>query len=100
MTVACENRICGRRSARVAAAAALGGLALLANVAQAQGVGVRIHMDAESAELIRAWRRAQGLDPPDPAADAQLAERLRQRRGATPPAAAPQSTSPGTNDSH
>jgi hypothetical protein len=68
---------------------ACGGLALLAGItpqrAQAQGVGVSLHLDAESVELIRAWRRAQGLDPPDPAADARLAEWLAARRAAARP---------------
>ena len=43
---------------------------------RAQGVGVtlRITLSADSEEILHAWRRAQGLEPPDPAAD----ERVRQ----------------------
>lgn len=53
-------------------------LAALPSLAPAQQVGVRINirLNAESVEVLRAWRRANHLDPPDAAADARLRERL------------------------
>lgn len=46
---------------------------------QAGSVSLGLHLDADSAELIRAWRRQQGLDPPDPAADRRVADILQRR---------------------
>jgi hypothetical protein len=57
---------------------------------RAAGVSVSIHLDAESAEIIRGIRRANGIDPPDPAADQRLAEILARAsdRKRNPPALA------------
>ncbi|WP_313915257.1 hypothetical protein [Tahibacter sp.] len=40
---------------------------------EAAGVAVSIHLDADSVEIIRGLRRANGIDPPDSAADQRLA---------------------------
>lgn len=40
-------------------------------------VALRITLDADAVEIIRAARRQQGIDPPDAAADARVAELLR-----------------------
>lgn len=61
------------------------------NVACAQapqaGTALHITLDADAVEIIRAWRRQQGLDPPDAAADERAAALL--RRLAAEPAAVP-----------
>ena len=65
-----------RRHARlVLCALALTAIAAIP-AASAQSVGVRIsiRISAPSPEALRAWRRANGLDPPDPAADAKWRE--------------------------
>jgi hypothetical protein len=70
------------------------GLALLLGVlyggavqAQSVGVGVSFVLSPQAAEEIRAWRRANGLDAADPAADAalksQAAHWAAERRDAT-----------------
>lgn len=48
---------------------------------RAAEVSVSIHLDAESAEIIRGIRRANGIDPPDRAADQRLAEILARVSG-------------------
>lgn len=68
----------------------------------AADVAVSIHLDADSVEIIRGMRRANGIDPPDRAADQRVANILtrardRQREKAVagrlparlPPASAP-----------
>jgi hypothetical protein len=58
--------------------------------AQAGGTAIAIRVDAEDVELIRAWRRAQGLDPPDADADRRVEALLERRRAPrAPPAQAP-----------
>jgi hypothetical protein len=54
-------------------------------VAQAQegGVSLTITLDANSAEVISGWRRANGLDAPDAAADRRLAELVNHKQGRT-----------------
>jgi hypothetical protein len=47
---------------------------------QAAGVAVSLHLDADSVEIIRGLRRANGIDPPDSAADLRLAEILAKAR--------------------
>lgn len=67
----------------VAAAALLPAAGLAADVALA------IRLDAEFVELVRGMRRADGLDPPDQAADRRLAlllQRLRETRPDADPA--------------
>lgn len=52
--------------------------------AQQGGVSIGITLDGDSVEVIRAWRRAKGLDPPDPEADrrfAELVKRVRETHG-------------------
>lgn len=44
----------------------------------AQSVEISITVDADSVEIIRAWRRQQGLDPPDAQADERVVELLRR----------------------
>jgi len=73
--------------AAVAIATAAVGLAC-AQTPQA-GTALRITLDADAVEIIRAARRQQGIDPPDAAADARVAELLRvasRRVGAAVPA--------------
>jgi hypothetical protein len=50
--------------------------------ASAQSVAVKITLDADSIELLRAWRRQHGLDPPDAQADERVAALLRHRQAA------------------
>lgn len=45
--------------------------------ARAQSVAVTITLDADTVEIIRAWRRQQGLDPPDAQADERFLARRR-----------------------
>lgn len=61
-----------------------GMLGLLPGAAAAQGgsVHISIAIDEESAELIRAWRRRNGLDPPDLEADLRVAALLQRRAAA------------------
>ena len=40
------------------------GVMPMVSTAQSGGVALRIELTAESAEDLRAWRRAQGLEPP------------------------------------
>ncbi|UXI67315.1 hypothetical protein [Tahibacter amnicola] len=47
--------------------------------AQTTKVGIHIQVDEDAAEVIRAWRRANGLDPPDAVADARVREILAAR---------------------
>lgn len=57
---------------------------------EAADVAVSIHLDADSVEIIRGLRRANGIDPPDSAADqrlAQILETARVRRREQPVAA-------------
>lgn len=59
------------------------------NIARAEapqaGTALHITLDADAVEIIRAWRRQQGLDPPDRSADERVAALL--RRVAVQPAA-------------
>jgi hypothetical protein len=67
-----------------AAAAALS-MAVLCTVpmrAGAQSVALTITVDADTVEILRAWRRQQGLDPPDAQADERFAEWVRRRHAA------------------
>ncbi|MCQ4165057.1 hypothetical protein [Tahibacter harae] len=52
----------------------------LPQVAAQAGVQISLHLDADSVELIRALRRAQGLDPPDAEADRRVAALLGRRQ--------------------
>jgi hypothetical protein len=57
-------------------------------VAQSGNVTLRISLDQDSAEVIKYWRRAQGIDPPDAAADERvrhIGERSRALRSARLP---------------
>lgn len=65
---------------------AIAWLSLPSPQAQA-GVQISLHLDAESVELIRALRRAQGLDPPDAEADQRVAALLQRRQAQKQPAA-------------
>lgn len=60
------------------------------NIARAEapqaGTALHITLDADAVEIIRAWRRQQGLDPPDRSADERVAALL--QRVAVQPAAA------------
>lgn len=49
--------------------------------AQQGGVRVGITLNGESVEVIRAWRRAKGMDPPDAEADRRFAELVKRARG-------------------
>jgi hypothetical protein len=52
------------------------------STAHAQGeVSLSITLDAASSEVISGWRRAHGLDAPDPEADRRLAELASQKQG-------------------
>lgn len=57
----------------LAAACSLVGMPIAAR-AQQGGVSIGITLTGDSAEVIAAWRRAKGLDPPDPDADRRFAE--------------------------
>ncbi|HVJ61168.1 MAG TPA: hypothetical protein VM555_00430 [Tahibacter sp.] len=46
-------------------------------VAQSGNVTLRINLDGDSVEIIKSWRRAQGIDPPDAAADERVRRMLR-----------------------
>lgn len=46
--------------------------------AQTATTGLRITLDAEAVEIVRAWRRSQGLDAPDAQADARVAALLQR----------------------
>jgi len=59
----------------------------LAASAQSVGVTLRIHMDADSVEIIKSWRRAQGLDPADVAADRHVRQILESNRASRLPGA-------------
>jgi hypothetical protein len=50
--------------------------------AQSGDVGVSISIDQDSVEIIKAWRRQQGIDPPDAAADRRVGKILQARRSA------------------
>lgn len=52
--------------------AAAGGTAERAG-AQAAATSLRVTLDAEAVEIVRAWRRSRGLDAPDAQADARVA---------------------------
>lgn len=57
-------------------------------VAQSGNVTLRINLDGDSVEVIKSWRRAQGIDPPDAAADERvrlIGERSRALRRAQVP---------------
>jgi hypothetical protein len=56
--------------------------------AGAQSVAVTITLDADTVEILRAWRRQQGLDPPDAHADARVARLLQRVRAGQRPAVA------------
>lgn len=64
--------------------------------ARAQAVALTITVDADTVEILRAWRRQQGLDPPDAQADERFAEWVRRRQAARSGAAvaAPRVTAP------
>ncbi|WP_313920488.1 hypothetical protein [Tahibacter sp.] len=61
------------------AACSLVGMPMAAR-AQQGGVRVGITLNGESVEVIRAWRRAKGLDPPDAEADRRFAELVMRAR--------------------
>ncbi|HSX60157.1 MAG TPA: hypothetical protein VLF18_08165 [Tahibacter sp.] len=44
----------------------------------AAGTALRVTMDADAVEIVRAWRRSQGLDPPDRDADRRVAALLQR----------------------
>ncbi|ODU33788.1 MAG: hypothetical protein BGP24_00130 [Lysobacterales bacterium 69-70] len=46
--------------------------------AQSATASLRITLDAEAVEIVRAWRRNRGLDAPDPQADARVAALLQR----------------------
>jgi hypothetical protein len=50
--------------------------------AQSGNVGVSITVDQDSVEIIKAWRRQQGIDPPNAAADRRVSQILQARRAA------------------
>lgn len=52
------------------------GVLFPATSGRAAEVAVAIHLDADSVEIIRGMRRANGIDPPDRAADQRLARIL------------------------
>lgn len=57
-----------------------------ASVSRAADVGISIRLDSDWVELIRAQRRAQGIDAPDPHADVRVAallQRVEQQRART-----------------
>lgn len=64
---------------RIVAAVVTAATAVDAACAQSPqaGTSLRITLDADAVEIIRAARRQQGIDPPDAAADARVAELLR-----------------------
>lgn len=69
--------------------------------ARAQSVGITISLDADTVEIIRAWRRQQGLDPPDMQADERfraLARRRQTARSRAVAAAAPAETPEDASD--
>ncbi len=49
--------------------------------AQAAAASLRITLDADAVEIVRAWRRSHGLDPPDAQADARVAALLQRMNG-------------------
>jgi len=57
-------------------------LCAMSTRADAQSVALKITIDADSIELLRAWRRQHGLDPPDAQADERVAALMRQRYAA------------------
>lgn len=59
--------------------AAAGGTAERAD-AQAAAASLRITLDAEAVEIVRAWRRSRGLDAPDAQADARVAALVQRLR--------------------
>lgn len=62
----------------------------MAALAQQGGVSVGITLTGESVEVIRAWRRAKGIDPPDPEADRRFAELIERVRGTRETRSGPQ----------
>lgn len=56
-----------------------------APAAFASSTGVALQLDADWVTWIRAQRRAQGLDPPDAAADAQFQAMLQRLQGRSRP---------------
>lgn len=48
------------------------------------GTALQITLDADAVAIVRAWRRQQGLDPPDPAADRYVAALLARAASASP----------------
>lgn len=72
----CVRGIGMRHTAGWAFLALAGCLGCLEPSCRAAEVSVSIHLDAESAEIIRGIRRANGIDPPDRTADQRLAEIL------------------------
>jgi len=79
------DRIAGRLAALRTAAFVLALAVILAipgpapgvvPVATAAGTGVSAQVDAGTVELVMAWRRARGLDPPDAEADRRAAGSL------------------------
>jgi len=77
-----------RRSLQPALRVAMGLVAAMASLlaspaahAQEGGVSLTITLDAASSEVIGAWRRANGLDAPDAAADRRLAELVNHKQG-------------------
>lgn len=50
-----------------------------------QGTALRITLDADAVEIVRAMRRRDGLDPPDAAADARVARWLQRQRATHDP---------------
>jgi hypothetical protein len=57
-------------------------LCVMPTRARAQSVGITITIDADTVEILRAWRRQQGIDPPDAQADERFAEWVRRRQAA------------------
>ncbi len=53
--------------------------------ASAQGVGIQITLTPEAAAQIRAWRRAQGLDAPEPIPEPASPATSRVKAPAPPP---------------
>lgn len=65
-------------------------LSLPPEVAAQAGIRMSIHLDEDSVELIRALRRAQGLDPPDAEADKRVMALLLHRQAQKQQAEVPQ----------
>ena len=69
-----------RYVALLLAALGFSGLPVAVRAQQAQ-VGVSITLNGDSGEIIGAWRRAKGIDPPDARADRRYAELVERVRG-------------------